>query len=302
MSTFDQITDRVKRQLLGYTANQLSVSALAEAMTASDTEFIAEDDTVENLSRGLVEIDDELILVKRFDPSAGSISVMGGINGRGYNGTTAATHAVGALVTAAPPFPRHDIKQAINDAVLGLYPALVVFETTEITRVSTQLEYELPADATDVWSLHGETVGPTKVWRPLPNHRFNPDASPTDFPTGKSVQQLDFVTPGEKVRIVYTKAPVAMSGGADDFETVTGYPERIEDLVSYGALMRLLPALAPAYMQMQSVESGQRARLVNDSSPAKAVQLYSALYETRLEDERNRQFTDRPVASYYQGS
>lgn len=302
MSTFDQVTERVKSQLLGFTANQLSLSFLAEDMTAEATEFSVDEDTVENLSRGLVEIDDELILVKRYDGSSGGIMVMGGVNGRGYGGSTAAAHDQNALVTTSPPFPRHAVKQAVNDAVLGLYPALVAFGATEFTRVSTQLEYELPAEATDVWAMHAEITGPSRVWQPMVNYRFNPDANTADFPSGKSVQQLDAVTPGETIRVVYAMEPTPMTAGSDDFETVTGYPSRIEDLVTYGALMRLLPALASARLQMQAVPSSERAQFVGGNDAAKAVQLYSALYETRLEDERTRQFNDRPTSAFFQGS
>lgn len=302
MSTFDQLTEQVRQEILGYTANQESISALAEAMTESATEFSVDADTVDNLSSGIVEVGDELILVKAYDRTSGAAMVLGGANGRGYQGTTAAAHSAGDLVTASPAFPRHRIKQAVNKAVTGLYPALVAFGSHEFDRVSTQLEYELPEDATDVWSVHAEITGPSKVWQPLINYRFNPDANTGDFPSGKSLQQLDPVTPGETVRVVYSKEPQPMAAGSDDFETVTGYPERIEDLVVYGAIMRLLPALAASRLQMQAVESSERAHIVGGNDAAKAVQLYSALYETRLEDERSRQFTDRPVASYFQGS
>jgi hypothetical protein len=302
MPTFDQIVTRVRQQLQGYTLNQASVSELAAAMTATDTSFQCDASTVTNLSRGLVEVDDELILVKTFDATSGVVSVMGLTNGRGVEGTAAASHAAHALVTSDPAFPRARIKEAINDTVQGLYPHLVVFATTEITYNAAQVEYELPTDVDDVWYVVARTVGPSKVSQPMPNWRYNPKARTTDFASGRSLQLFDAVTPGQPVRIVYAKPPAPLAAGSDDFATVTGYPSRVTDLVVYGALKRLLPALESARLQQQAVEATERAPLVPPSSAAKAVNLYASLYAERLEEERALMFAEIPTYAMFQGS
>lgn len=300
--TFDQLVARVKQQLMGFAMNQESYAEVSSGMGPEDTAFFVHTDTVSELSRGLVEVEDELVLVKNYDAATGRAVVLGGVNGRGMHGTTAALHPEGVLVTIAPGFPRARIKEAINDTVLGLYPDLVVFGTTEITRVSVQFEYELPEDVRDVWYVTGETLGPSKVWVPLPNWRYNPKASTTDFPSGKSLQQLDPVSPGQKIRVVYAKAPAAMSADTDDFETVTGFPERIVDLVTYGAMKRLLPALETARLQQRSIEATERAQVVQETSATKAVGMYASLYTERLEEERERMFREHPNYQFFQGS
>ncbi|UQA91629.1 phage adaptor protein [Streptomyces halobius] len=302
MPTFDQLVTRVRQQLRGYTKDQEALGELAVAMTSGDTSFTVDTDTVDNLSRGLVEIDDELILVKTFDRTTGVVSVMGLANGRGAEGTTAAAHAVNSLVTSSPAYPRARVKEAINDTILALYPDLVVFDTTELTRVAVQFEYELPADVADVWYVTGELIGPTKVWQPLPNWRFNPRAATSDFPTGKSLQQLDGVVPGQKVRVVYAKEPTVLSAGADDFATVTGFPDRVSDVVVWGTCARLLPAAESARLQQQAIEATERAVLVPPQSAVKTAQYYQALYYQRLEEERRRMFHDIPNFATFQGS
>ncbi|WP_413114801.1 hypothetical protein ACK1X7_07285 [Streptomyces sp. CY1] len=301
MATFDQIIIRVRQQLQGYTLSQASVSELAAPMSAADTSFQCDASTVTNLSRGLVEIDDELVLVKTFDATSGVVSVMGLANGRGVEGTTAASHAAHALVTSDPAFPRQRIKEAINDTVTGLYPHLVVFSTTEITYNAAQVEYELPADVDDVWYVVARTVGPSKVSQPMPDWRYNPKARTADFISGKSIQLFDAITPGQPVRIVYAKPPAPLVAGSDDF-AVTGYPSRMTDLVVYGALKRLLPALESARLQQQAVEATERAPLVPPSSAAKAVNLYASLYAERLEEERALMFAEIPNYAMFQGS
>jgi hypothetical protein len=68
MTTFAQLVAKTRQQLLGFSMSQESVSELSVAMGASDTSFTCDPATVTNLSRGLVEIDDELILAKATTP------------------------------------------------------------------------------------------------------------------------------------------------------------------------------------------------------------------------------------------
>ncbi|MFF4019990.1 hypothetical protein [Streptomyces sp. NPDC001843] len=302
MTTFDQLVKQVRQQLLGFALNQESVSELSVSMTAGDTTFTCDASTVTNLSRGLVEIDDELILVKTFDQTSGVVSVMGLTNGRGYEGTTAASHSAHTLVTSNPAFPRARIKEAINQTITTLYPELVVFSSTEITKLAPQVEYELPSDCSDVWYVTGQLIGPSKVAQPLPNWRYNPKARTANFPSGKSIQILDYVTAGQAVKVVYAKPPTQLANNSDDFAATTGYPDRYTDLVVYGTCMRLLPALESARLQQQSVEATERAPLVPPASAAKAMAMYAQLYQQRLAEERDQLYADVPNYAFFQGS
>jgi hypothetical protein len=301
MTTFDQIVRQVRQQLLGYALNQESMSVLSVAMNAGDSTFQADGETIGNLSRGLVEIDDELILVKKWDQTSGTVTVLGGTAGRGYEGTTAASHAQNALITSNPAFPRARIKEAINQTITTLYPELVVFSSTEITKLAPVVEYELPADCSDVWYVTGQLIGPSKVAQPLPDWRYNPKARTANFPSGKSIQVLDYVTAGQAVKVVYAKTPSALVNNSDEF-TTTGYPERYVDLVVYGTCMRLLPALEAARLQMQAVEATERAPLVPPASAAKAMAMYAQLYQQRLQEERDQLYSDVPNYAFFQGS
>ncbi|MFF9268612.1 phage adaptor protein [Streptomyces rochei] len=301
MTTLDQLVRQVRQQLLGYSMSQESVSELSAAMGPTDTTFSCDPSTVGNISRGLVEIDDELILVKSFDAQSGLVAVMGQINGRGYEGTTAASHEAAALVTSSPAFPKARIKAAINETIRSLYPTLVVFGSTEITKLAPVVEYELPSEVEGVWYVTGQLVGPSKVAQPLPNWRYNPKARSSVFPSGKSIQLFDYVTAGQAMKVVYSKGPQALTSGSDDF-TATGYPERYTDLVVYGACKRLVPALESARLQLQAVETTERAPLVPPASATKVAQLYASLFAERLDEERTRQFDEIPNYATFQGS
>src|SRR5687768_5509879 len=113
MTTFDQLVAQVRQNLQGFTLTQESMTTLAADMTSSATTFQADSETIADLSTGIAEIDDELILIKKWDELSGTVTVLGGTGGRGYAATTAAAHTSGALITSASVYPRKRIKEAI---------------------------------------------------------------------------------------------------------------------------------------------------------------------------------------------
>jgi len=299
VTTFADLVNRVRQQILGYAKDQLAVTELAQDMAPTDTSFTVDTATIDNLSRGLVEIGDELVLVKDYDVSSGIVRTMGGLNGRGAEGTQAVAHSATTLVTSDPRFPRARIKEAVNDAILGVYPDLVCFGYANISNISVVYEYGMPADALDVWAVMDQTVGPTQVWMQGTRMRFNPSADPTSFPTGKSIQLFDPVTPGRAMRVKYVKTPVALSIDSDDFEAVSGLPNRCADLIVWSACARLLPAYESARLQQQAIEATERAPLVPPRSAAQTAAYYYQLYQQRLQEERNRMFLEHPQPTYY---
>lgn len=294
--TFNQLASRVKQQLLGYTRDQASISNLTASMTATDTTFQADPETVTNLSKGLIEIDDELLLIKKYDRSTGTVTVTAGTNGRGVEGTTAASHSNLAIITDDPMYPMSRVKEAINDTINATFPDLWVLAEYEQPKIAARYEYPLPADCEDVLKVTANTIGPSAVWFPVSSWRFNPVASttsgqvkPTPTPTGKTIQLMrDFVVPGRNYRITYLKKPNTLTNGTDDFATVTGYPERYIDLITYGACWRLLPAYESARLQQNAIEATERAPLVPTGAGSNASKYYMALYQQRLAEERTR--------------
>lgn len=295
-ATFDQMVSRVKQQLLGYTRDQASISYLTSDMAEDDVTFQVDPETVTNVSKGLVEIDNEMILVKRYDRSTGTVYVMAGVNGRGAEGTVAAAHATNAIVTDDPMYPVTRVKEAINDTIQAVYPDLWVFGEYEFPKIAARYEYPVPADVEDVYKVTVNTIGPSAVWFPLSSWRFNPSASetpgqvkPTPTPTGKTIQIMrDFIVPGRNIRVEYIKKPNTLVNGDDDFATTTGFPDRYIDLITYGACWRLLPAYESARLQQQAIEATERAPLVPTGAGSNASKYYMALYMQRLQEERTR--------------
>lgn len=298
VATFDTVAQRVKQQLLGYTRDQASVSYLTSPMTDTDITFQVDPETVTSLSRGVVEIGDEMLLVKKYDKSTGLVTVMGNLSGRGVEGTIATAHSADDLVTADPRYPLQRIREAINDTIRAIYPDIWVFGEFEFNYVAARYEYPVPDLVEDVYKVTWNTIGPSAIWRPARTYRFNPQASttpgqvkPTPTPTGKTIQILDGgIVPGRAIRVTYITQPHELVNGNDPFELTTGLPERMVDMITYGACWRLLPGWEAGRLQQQSIESTERAPLVPTGAASDASKYYLGLYQRRLDEERDRLF------------
>jgi len=299
MTTFADLMVRVRQQLMGYAKDQSAIAELAVSMAGGDVTFTVSPDTVTSISSGLVEIDEELLLVKSFDRTSGQVTLLGGLNGRGAEGTTPAAHAVQALVTADPRFPKMRIKEAINDTIRALSPGLVAFGSTDIVNSSVVYEYGMPAEATDAWVVSDQTVGPTQVWMQGTRWKFITKAPTSAFPTGKSIQLFDAITPGRTMHVVYTKDPSPLVNLADEWVATTGLPERCADLPIWGACARLLPSYEAARLQQSSIESTERAPLVPPRAAAQAAQYFQMMFDKRLAEERAAMFEQVPQTQYY---
>jgi hypothetical protein len=300
MTTLEDLRQRVRSQVMGFTRDQQQVAVLAVAATATDTTLSLDTVTAKNVSRGLIEIDDELILLQSVDLSTSVATVIGGVNGRGREGSTAATHDINALVTMSPVIPRVRLTEAINQTILAMYPKVPIFGTVEISKLAPVFEYELPADCMEIWYIVSDTVGPTQVHYPSPRWRFNPKAPTSDFPSGKSIQLLDFVTPGRAIRIVYCKAPAQLVNATDTI-SVSGYDDRMAETIVWGALARLVPAFESARLQQLAVEGTERANLVPAQAATKTAAYYEALFQQALQLERDRIMDEVPMYAFWQG-
>lgn len=301
MTTLEDLRQKVRQQILGYSRDQQQISMLTQDIGPTDATFTIDTATISAISRGLVEIDEELILVRQVDNTTGTVSVMGSALGRGREGSAPAAHSNGALVTMSPLMPRQGITNAINDTISAMYPTLPVTKVVEISKLAPVFEYALPAEAVGVHYVVGQTIGPSKIWFPMPRWRFNSDSNLTDFPSGKSLQLMDDIIPGRAMRVVYYVEPGQLSTGTDNWTTVTGYPDSAKDVAVWGAVSRLVPSYEVARLQGQSIEGTERDNLIPAKAAIQTAEYYRSLYQDALERERNRFFDESPNFSFWQG-
>jgi hypothetical protein len=289
--TLGDLKGRISQLLQGYTRNQQQIAWLSAPMTAVDTSFTVDTSVADKVSRGLVEIGNELLLINTFNKTSGLVSIAAGTNGRGRENTTPTIHSINDIVTMDPDYPNQRVTEAINDTIQATYPDLYVMSSFEFPKVAARYEYEMPVESEDVFRVTVDTIGPSRVWFPSQAWRYNPQAStqPIDgSSTGKSLQIMDFIVPGRTVRVMYSKKPGQLMLDSDGYEAVVGYPERTIDMIQYGAVARLLSGVESARLQQKSVESTERAALVPTSAASNASQYFWNMYQKRMNEEVDR--------------
>ena len=285
MPTLQNLVDRIRQELAGFSQNQQQFTSLAANTTNSQTALTVADAT--QVSRGTIEVDNqELMLVQSVNIPSNTITISS--FGRGYASTTANSHLAGVKVENSPIWPTIRLTEAINDAIRSVYPQLWGINTVSIPKISVVYEYGLPADAEEVISVQYQLIGPSHVWRFAQAWRFVGQANIATGElgsTGKALFIADDVVPGRQIFVTYRKEPNELINLSDDFATVTGLPPTAHDVIVYGACMKLSPQLEGPRLSISSVEASERAQYVQPGSASKVSQYFGQLYAQRLDQE-----------------
>ena len=295
MTTLNSMIDDVQLDLSGFTYRQDRATYLITAATSTD--LVLNVAATDNIGKGIIEIDDEMMWVDSYDRQSNTITIAP--FGRGYNATTAATHDVNAKMTIAPTYPRNAVKRAINDTINAVYPKVFGIGSTTASFLASRTTYPLPANAIQILSMAWQSVGPTKEWLPIRQWRWDPIANTTAFTTGKTVSIYDNVLPGRTIQIVYAALPVNLVNLTDDMESTTLLPSSMRDILVYGAAWRLSSYIDPARISISSPQSDEidaKRPYGTGSSVTKQLQ---TLYMMRLEEESLKQKLQYPTRVHY---
>jgi hypothetical protein len=298
MTTFGQMTDEVSRKLAGFTLRQdRQTHVITTALTTVATSITVA--SAQNISAGVIQIDDELIYIDSFDRTTGVLSVPP--YGRGYNGTSPATHAIGARVIISPSFPSLDIKDAINETVLAVFPDLYATSTHTFSYSTAKSTYPLPDEVETVLGVSFQTTGPSKEWLPVRGWRVDPMANTTEFNSRNSISLYSGIEPGRTVQVFYTSAPTVMDSNDDDFEIVTGLPASSKDVIVLGASARLASFIDPGRLSFGSAESDQQSQVAGRAYGAgtNASKYLLALYDKRLAEESRKLAKRNPTRIHF---
>ena len=295
MTTLNNLIDDVQLDLSGFTYRQDRVTYLVSAATTSD--LILNVASTDNIGKGIIEIDNEMMWVDSYDRQANTITIAP--FGRGYNGSTAAAHSSNSKVTITPTYPRYAVKRAINDTVNAVYPKVFATGSTAVSFLASRTTYSVPADAVQILSMAWQSVGPTKEWLPIRQWRWDPLAYASAFPTGKSVSIYDNILPGRTMNIIYAHIPTLMTSDTDDFENTTGLPASMKDVIVYGAAWRLSSYVDPARISISSPAADELDVKRPYGTGTNVTKNLQALYLQRLEEESLKQKLQYPTRVHY---
>jgi hypothetical protein len=297
MATFGSMTDEVVRKLAGFTLRQDRQTHLIAAVNATATTITVA--SANNISTGIIQIDDELIYVDSYDRTSGVLSIPP--YGRGYNGTSPASHQNGARVIISPTFPSVDVKDAINETLLSTFPDLYTTGTHTFSFSTAKSTYPLPEEVETVLGVSYETTGPSKEWLPVRGYRVDPMANTDTFNSRNSLSLYSGIEPGRTVQVFYTAAPAVMDSNDDDFEIVTGLPASCKDVMVLGAAARLASFIDPGRLTFGSAESDQQSQIAGRSYGAgtNASKYLLALYDKRLAEEARKLNDRNPIRIHF---
>lgn len=303
MTTLTNMIDEVAVNLSGYTFQQDRATYLTHAVTtttsSSASPLVLQLGSTDSVGKGIIEIDEELLWVDSFDRVANTATVAP--FGRGYLGTTAATHVVDSKVTISPTFPRFNIKRAINDTIRALGANIFAVKTTTFTFTSSVSTYAFNnLNIKNILSVTWQDIGPSKEWVPIRRWDFDSLASTAAFGSGAQTITLgEAPVSGRTVKVVYATDPEPFTSNSDVYTTVTGLPESTRDVVILGAAYRLLSFLDPARASQVSPQADETdSKRPYGASQTATKQLY-ALYTQRLDEETKSQQSNYPVKVHY---
>jgi hypothetical protein len=301
--TLAQMMDEVQINLSGYTFQQDRSTYLTAAVTTltspSSSPTVLSLGSTTDFGKGVIEIDDELLWIDSVDRVANTATVSP--YGRGYLGTTAATHAVDTKVTVAPIFPRDSIKKAINDTINAVGASIYATKQTTFTYNAAITTYEFEnLNIENILSVSWQDIGPTKEWIRVKRWDFDPFADVSTWGSGSQTITIgDVIIAGRTVKVMYATHPATFTATNQDFATQTGLSETVKDVVILGAAYRLLQYLDPARAAQYSPQADEIDAKRPFGASNNAVRQLYALYTQRLNEERTKQQTQYPPRVHY---
>lgn len=274
MSSAGSLVSEVIAELHGWGVTNDRITALSQSMSPTDTTFTvnASYGPANGVSPGVVEIGSELIYVASVDPNSNACTVAPG--GRGYLGTTAASHNPNDLVITGPQFPRYYVLRKINETIGGLFPDLFAVKTWTGVVTFPNNTYTLNPVPTAV--LDAQWQDPIGRWIKAKSYQVDPF---------DGTFRLGAAMVGRPLRVVYAAEPSTLASEADDFATVTGLPDSTADLVMLGTVAKFVVGQDLARAQIDTVEQSDRARLVPPGTAENAAKWFTANFQQRLDNE-----------------
>jgi len=290
MATLNELTEQTIGEVNAYVKNQESVTFITNSATSGDVTMVVDDATA--LSKGIVEIDDELLYLKKVIPTSGSIQVLGTTGnpiGRGWRATTATSHVSGSVVRNNPIFPRSQVKRALLETIKGMnFPCITNYT---FTFDGADYAYVMPDALEDIVGISWDVPDSTSVWQLIKRYRV--DKNYYDATTGTIKQALilnEAPMPGRTVNVQYTKFPTTIT---DDQElTASGLPASCEDVVRLGAMYRLLSTVDPGKVTAISVSADALDQPVQAGASTNTAKYIFQLYTVRLQEEISKQQTN----------
>ena len=258
MATVAQIINRTQRQLLSGVVEERN--KIASAVNTATTSITLTYEIAGIRQGSIIEIDAEQMYVWSVIESTKVATVE-----RAFNGTVAAAHTNGSIVTVNPRFPRAQVLEAINDELADLSSpmnGLFQVKILDLSYNGSDRQINLPSisDVIDLIEVRNryissdyQQVNRVKLLRNMPTK---------DFGSGMALQFDQGVRQGD-LRVSYRAPFTKFTTESENVQMNGGYPESAEDILVVGAQIRLI---APREIKRNFTESQGDTRRADEVS------------------------------------
>ena len=299
MRNFGEMTDEVLGHLRSFVRDQEMSTHLTAPVSFGDLALPV--DNVSVLTRGRVQIGDELIWVDGVDRNAGTGVIPP--YGRGMDGTSPASHLVGTRVIVQPLYPRKTVKDVMNQVIASIGQKLYGVEVLTLPPQVVSFAYELPAHTREVLSVRvadkdavriGSDINLLRTWT------FDKHAPARVSATGKALYIMDTVGPRDDVTVTISRDPQRLMFDVQMF-TESFLPETAWDIVVLLAASRLMATADSYNIVGRSVEANTLDSKVQPGAAVAQSKYLFQLGTARLEEERLRLLNSTVSRAHYSG-
>lgn len=290
MSTGTAVINRTLRQLLSGVIEQRN--KLSASVTATATSVVMSYD-LDGIRAGQVfEVDSELFYVWEAVAGTKTLTVE-----RGWNGTTAATHATGAVVTVNPRFPRSQIFDALNDELQDLSSpmhGLFQVKTFDFDYNGSNEIINLPPvlSIIDLVGVHVRVTADSYEW--VRKVRLLRDLPTDDFASGFGLKFENRIRSG-RLRIVYKAPFTSLANETQNLLNISGLPTSCEDIINLGVQIRLMSSREIKRNFTESQGDTRRAEEVGAGAVGNSITQLIRMRRDRIQAEATRLIKQYPT-------
>jgi hypothetical protein len=291
VTTTRKLIDRIRREFLG--SRSESVNKLSAAVDASTTTL-----TFQYALGGIAEGARLSIDLEDIHVWSATETTKTAIVERGFESTTATTHALGSVVRVSPRVSDAQILDAVNNELRGLYgEGIFRIATTSIDFSPSHSTYALPVGVLDVYKVHYPDLSESDGWYRAHGWIVDRHQDTTDFPSGISLTFAgrEWPAAGTAFRVTYKTELGTLATLADNVETTTG--TSAIDLLVLGAGMRLTRGRETARNLSDAQGSTRRATEVPPGAELGSHRALLQAYQQELFRERSRLLRLYPTES-----
>lgn len=229
----------------------------------------------------------ELVRVMAVNTTTGLITVQRGVR----NTTGQAWAAATAMVHVEPEYPISSIVREINHEIVGIVPDIWCVKNFSTTvSAGWQIGYNMPSDCQGINKIEYYPSGTQNFWEPVRRYRY-------DF-TSQIVTILTLMQPGRPMNIIYRGEPTGMTADTDTV-AATGLPATCDELLVLGTAYRLISKRTSGRLVDTRAETPLTGQYRQPSFVQDAVKSLFAMYQQRLQQERERQRLRYPIPMNY---